>query len=355
MFMTSLAGRAALLFAACLAAAMAVGSAGAAPFFQRASALKPVTDSKAWMQSPPLSPADLQGKVVLLDFWTYSCINCLRTLPYVKAWASKYRPYGLVVIGVHTPEFGFERRPENVSRATRDLMVDFPVVLDSDRGIWKASGVQGWPTMDFIDAGGRRRHRQVGEGAYAETERVIQQLLREAGRTDVPTDLVTPVGAGTQAAPGAAPAASSETYLGAGQAHGFVAAQGQLRPGPAQAFAPAPRLASGTWSLGGQWEVADEHVEGRQAGGVVTYRFRARDLHLVLGPAQDGHPVRFRVRIDGQPPGPDHGADTDAQGAGRVDTHRLYQLVRQADPRRERLFEIRFLDPGVRAYAFTFG
>ena len=326
-----------------------------ASLFQPRSALQPLASAQGWMNSAPLTPAALQGKVVLLDFWTYSCINCLRTLPYVRAWAAKYRPYGLVVIGVHTPEFSFESQSRNVQRATRDLAVDFPVVLDADRSIWMASGVEGWPTLDFVDARGQRRHRQVGEGSYDESERVIQKLLREAGRTDVPTDLVAPVGTGTQAAAGSSRAGSDETYLGAAQAQGFVAARGALRPGPQQVFAAAPRLQSGQWSLAGAWDVANEHVEARQGNAAITYRFRARDVHLVLGPAQDGQVVRFRIRIDGQPPGADHGSDVAPDGSGRVDTHRLYQLVRQTDARRERVFEIQFLDPGVRAYAFTFG
>jgi len=322
---------------------------------QPASALQPLAGATNWMNSPALTPDALRGKVVLLDFWTYSCINCLRTLPYVRAWATKYRPYGLVVIGVHTPEFDFERRPQNVQRATRDLAVDFPVVLDSDRSVWKASGVYGWPTIDLIDARGMRRHRQEGEGGYVQAERVIQQLLREAGRTDVPTDLVAPVGAGTQAAVGTIPPQSGETYVGAGRAEGFVAARGALRGGRAETFVPAPALHSGQWTLAGAWQVDDEYVQGREAGGSIAYRFRARDLHLVLGPSEDGRPVRFRIRIDGRVPAADHGTDVDADGEGRVDVHRLYQLVRQGDAGRERLFEIQFLDPGVRAYAFTFG
>jgi len=346
---------AALIAALSFALPWATPELARAGLFQPASALAPLASAKGWMNSPPLTPEALKGKVVLLDFWTYSCINCLRTLPYVRAWAAKYQPYGFVVIGVHTPEFGFERRAQNVQRATQDLAVGYPVVLDSDRTIWTASGVQGWPTLDFVDAQGKRRHRQVGEGGYEQAERVIQQLLREVGQMNVPTDFVKPVGTSTQAAPGALPPESEETYLGAAQARGFVATRGTLRPGAAQVFAPATRLGSDQWTLKGPWDVADEHVEARQADAGIAYRFRARDVHLVLGPVQDGRPVRFRVRIDGQPPGADHGSDVDANGNGRVDVHRLYQLVRQADPRRERLFEIEFLDPGVRAYAFTFG
>lgn len=333
---------AALLAAASLAITCALGIGDATGADARpSSALKPLTLAKGWMNTPALAPEALAGKVVLLDFWTYSCINCLRTLPYVRAWAAKYQPYGLVVIGVHTPEFAFERRAPNVQRATRDLAVEFPVVLDSDRAVWTASGVRGWPTLDFIDARGERRHRQVGEGNYAESERVIQKLLREAGRKDVPTDLVAPTGSGTQAAPAPVAPATWETYLGAAKAEGQVAAGRPLR--------------IGQWNLRGAWKAADEYVEADQAAGLLAYRFRARDVHLVLGPADDGRPVRFRIRIDGMAPGADRGTDVDADGMGRVDTHRLYQLVRQADPRRERLFEIEFLDPGVRAYAFTFG
>jgi len=345
---------AALIVTILAAIAFATASEGQG-LFRSASALKPLEGSYAWTNSPPLSPEALRGKVVLLDFWTYSCINCLRTLPYVRAWAQKYKDHGLVVIGVHTPEFGFERRPQNVQRAGRDLGIDFPVVLDADRAIWTASGVRGWPTLDFIDARGQRRHRQVGEGEYEESERVIQSLLRESGAKGVPTDLVQPRGAGTQAAPAPMPPGSGETYLGAGQARGFAAAQGTLRSHREERFVAAANLAADQWTLGGDWQVEDEYVELRKAAGAVTYRFRARDLHLVLGPAEDGRNVRFRVRIDGQPPGADRGTDVDAAGMGVVDTHRLYQLVRQADPRRQRLFEIEFLDPGVRAYAFTFG
>ena len=319
------------------------------------NALQPLSMAQGWMNSPPLTSASLQGRVVLLDFWTYSCINCLRTLPYVRAWARKYAPFGLVVVGVHTPEFGFERMAANVQRASRQLAVEFPVALDSDRSIWRASGVQGWPTFDFIDAQGRRRHRQVGEGDYAQAERVIQQLLREAGRTDLPMDLVSPIGEGTQAAPAAAPARSGEAYLGTARASGFVAVKGALRHGAAQVYTPSPRLRADEWTLAGTWAADDEYIEARHADGAITYRFRARDLHLVLGPSDDGRAVRFRVRIDGQPPRADRGTDVAPDGSGVVDTHRLYQLVRQADGARERLFEIRFVEPGVRAYVFTFG
>lgn len=297
----------------------------------------------AWVNSPPLDARSLRGKVVLVDFWTYSCINCLRTLPYLRAWSRKYAPHGLVVIGAHTPEFDVERSAAHVRRAVRDLGIDYPVAVDSRQDIWNAFGVQGWPAFYFIDAEGRVRHQQLGEGRYEQAEQVIQQLLREAGHRGVPTGLVAPQGQGTQAAAGAQAPGSGETYLGAARAQGFV---------PASA---AQALGLNEWTLAGTWRSGAQWIELARPGGRIAYRFHARDLHLVLGPAQDGRPVRFKVRIDGQAPGADHGSDVDAQGAGRVDAQRLYQLVRQSAGQRERLFEIEFLDGGVRAYAFTFG
>jgi thiol-disulfide isomerase/thioredoxin len=325
------------------------------PFARTAAPLQSLDGAVSWLQSPPLTPEALRGKVVLLDFWTYSCINCLRTLPYVRAWADKYRSLGFIVVGVHTPEFGFEHRPANVQRAATQLGITFPVAVDSRRAIWQAFGVQGWPSLYFVDATGRIRSRQVGEGGYQEAERLIQQLLREAGRTDVPRDLVAPQGSGTQAAPGPLPPASTETYVGAARSQGFRSADGRLRTGKTHVYAPAPALGLNEWTLAGNWMVNEESADLQHAGGRIAYRFKARDLHLVLGPAVDGPPVRFRVRIDGQPPGPDRGSDVDANGFGMIDSHRLYQLVRQSQGGRERLFEIEFLDAGASAYAFTFG
>lgn len=308
-----------------------------------------------WVNASPMTTEALRGKVVLVDFWTYSCINCLRTLPYVKAWAQKYKEAGLVVIGVHTPEFGFEKSSANVQRAVRDLGVSFPVVADGERRIWKAFGIQGWPTMVLVDAQGRIRSRQLGEGAYEETERTIQALLREAGRTQVPDGLVAPQGEGTQAAPGRERVRSTETYLGAAQAHGFRATAGRLATGAAGNFTAARNLALNEWTLDGAWAVEPERICLRQDGGRIAHRFSARDLHLVLGPAMDGDVVPWQVRLDGKDPAGDKGFDADAAGRGRVDTHRLYQLVRQAGGAGERLFEIEFSKPGVCAYAFTFG
>lgn len=308
-----------------------------------------------WLNSAPLAPEALRGKVVLVDFWTYSCINCLRTLPYLRAWAEKYKDAGLVVIGVHSPEFAFEKKPANVRRAVKDLGIGFPVALDNDFAIWRGFDNQAWPAFYFIDAEGRIRHRQFGENRYDKAEQVIQQLLAEAGQTRIAAGLVAPLGQGTQAAPGAEPALSGETYLGHERAHGFASPGGIARD-RAKAYQPAASaLRTNQWALAGDWTVEAERAVLNSANGRIAYRFQARDLHLVLGPAANGKPVRFRVLVDGKPPLADHGFDTDAQGHGVIDAQKLYQLVRQAAGGRERLFEIEFLDAGAQAYAFTFG
>ncbi|MET3495500.1 cytochrome c biogenesis protein DipZ [Variovorax boronicumulans] len=307
-----------------------------------------------WLNSPPLSPEALRGKVVLVDFWTYSCINCLRTLPYVRAWAEKYKDAGLVVIGVHSPEFAFEKRPANVRKATKDLDIDFPVALDNDFAIWRGFDNRAWPAFYFIDAQGRIRHHQFGESRYDKAEQVIQQLLAEAGQRNLPADLVAPTGQGTQAAPGTELAMSGETYVGAERAHGF-ASPGGLVSGRAHVYQRPASLRTNQWALAGDWTVEPERAVSNRANGRIAYRFQARDLHLVLGPAADGKPVRFRVLVDGKAPLADHGADTDAEGYGTIEAQKLYQLVRQAKGEKERLFEIEFLDGGAQAYAFTFG
>jgi thiol-disulfide isomerase/thioredoxin len=307
--------------------------------------------ASGWINSPALTADDLRGKVVLVDFWTYSCINCLRTLPYVKAWAAKYRDAGLVVVGVHAPEFEFEHDPGNVRRAAAKHGIDFPIALDNDYAIWHAFRNQAWPAFYFVDAQGRVRSRSLGEGNYAESEQVIRQLLAEAGRKDLPAGLVSPRGAAEEAAADPTPATSDESYLGYDKAAGFAA----LVPDQPHAYPASGKLRPDQWALSGTWTVERERALLQQADGRVTMRFRARDLHMVLGPSADGHPVRYRVRLDGQPPQDDHGADIDAQGNGTVTTQRLYQLVRQPAGSRERLFEIEFLDPGVQAYVFTFG
>jgi cytochrome c biogenesis protein CcdA/thiol-disulfide isomerase/thioredoxin len=307
-----------------------------------------------WINSAPLTPEGLRGKVVLVDFWTYSCINCLRTLPYVRAWAEKYKDAGLVVVGVHAPEFAFEKQPANVRRATKDLGIGFPVAVDSNYAIWRAFGNQYWPAFYVVDAQGRIRHHQFGEGQYAKSEQVIQQLLAEAGRPVVPADTVSPEGQGTQAAPAASPALSGETYLGYERTNSF-ASPGGIAKDRARIYPAASSLRANQWALSGEWTVESERAVLVRASGRIAYRFHARDLHLVLGPSADGKPVRFKVLIDGKPPLADHGTDTDAQGNGTIDGQRLYQLVRQTANEKDRLFEIEFLDAGAQAYVFTFG
>jgi thiol-disulfide isomerase/thioredoxin len=324
-------------------------------FAARTDRMPSLEGGTGWVNAPPVTAEALRGKVVLVDFWTYSCINCLRTLPHVKAWAHKYKDAGLVVVGVHTPEFGFERSTTNVERAVRRLDVTFPVVADGERRIWKAFGTQAWPTMVLVDAQGRVRSRQVGEGAYEDTERTIQRLLREAGGTQVPDGLVAPQGQGTQAAPGRERALSGETYLGAARSHGFRAAAGRFTPGSEGPFTAARDLSLNEWTLEGAWTVEAERVCLREGSGRIAHRFSARDLHLVLGPATDGRAVAMQVLLGGKAPSDDRGTDVDAQGRGNADTHRLYQLVRMSAGAGERLFEVQFAKPGVCAYAFTFG
>ncbi|WP_218510792.1 cytochrome c biogenesis protein DipZ [Variovorax sp. dw_308] len=307
-----------------------------------------------WLNSAPLTAEALRGKVVLVDFWTYSCINCLRTVPYLRAWAEKYKNAGLVIVGVHTPEFAFEKRRSNVVNATKDLGIGFPVAIDNDFAVWRAFRNRAWPAFYFIDAKGQIRHHQFGENQYEEAEEVIQQLLAEAGQASVPSKLVAPQGVGTQAAADAAPPLSQESYLGHERAHNFASPGGIVRD-RANAYQLATSLRTDQWSLGGDWTVEGERAVVGSANGRIAYRFQARDLHLVLGPSADGKPVRFRVRIDGKAPLADHGYDTDAEGNGTIDAQRLYQLVRQVASRKSRLFEIEFLDPGAQAYAFTFG
>ncbi|WP_323120387.1 cytochrome c biogenesis protein DipZ [Burkholderia alba] len=310
-----------------------------------------------WLNSPPLTARSLRGKVVLIDFWTYSCINCLRTLPYVKAWAQKYKDQGLVVIGVHAPEFAFERNIDNVKKATRDLGVDYPVAIDNNYAIWRAFDNQYWPAHYFIDAQGRVRYHHFGEGNYAESEQVIRQLLVEAGHAgaaSVSTGLQDPRPQGVEAAADNSDMRSPETYVGYERAENFASPGGAARDRLRTYVAPA-RPDLNDWGLAGAWTVGAEHATLAQADGRIVYRFHARDLHLVLGPGPDGKPVRYRVSIDGAAPGSAHGADTTAAGDGTVTGQRLYQLVRQSGDVADHTFSIEFLDPGVQAYAFTFG
>jgi cytochrome c biogenesis protein CcdA/thiol-disulfide isomerase/thioredoxin len=307
-----------------------------------------------WLNSPPLTAQDLRGKVVIVNFWTYSCINCLRTLPYVKAWAKRYHDQGLVVIGVHTPEFAFEHDPANVKRAAADLGVDYPVAIDNNYGIWRAFGNQYWPAFYVIDPQGRIRYHHFGEGGYGESEQVIRQLLAQNGNPGLPATHGPETASGTQVAADENDLGSGETYVGYGEAQGFASREAVL-PDEVRAYSSPEALNLNTWSLDGQWKISAERAQLASAPGKISFRFHARDLHLVLGPAPDGKPVRFRVTIDGQPPGASHGADIAADGSGTVNSVRLYQLARQTGPIRDRTFTVEFLDPGVSAYAFTFG
>jgi len=306
--------------------------------------LPPLEGAVQWLNSPPLTAEALKGKVVLVDFWTYSCINCLRTLPYVKAWAEKYRDQGLVVIGVHAPEFAFERDVSNVTKAMKDLGITYPVAIDNEY----------WPAHYFADAKGQIRYHHFGEGDYAESERVIQQLLREAGARNVAGGLIQADAKGVQQAPDMNEVQSPETYLGFQRAENFIST-GTLATNQVANYPAAGNLALNHWTLEGQWNVGGQQATLDQPGGRIVYRFHARDLHLVLGPGADGKPVRFNVTVDGQAPGDAHGTDVAPDGSGTVTEQRLYQLVRQPGAVQDHTFTIEFLDPNVAAYAFTFG
>jgi cytochrome c biogenesis protein CcdA/thiol-disulfide isomerase/thioredoxin len=315
--------------------------------------LPPLVGATEWLNSLPLTQEGLKGKVVLIDFWTSSCINCLRAIPYVRAWANKYKDQGLVVIGVHAPEFAFEKSIKNVRAAVADLKIDYPVAIDNDYAIWRAFNNQYWPAHYFIDAEGRIRHHHFGEGDYDESEHTIQQLLAEAGKTDVSADLVAVNASGAEAAPDMNNVGSPETYVGYERAENFISPGGAVQDGRHVYAAATPRL--NEWALAGDWTIGKEDAVLNEPGGSIVYRFHARDLHLVLGPGLDGKPVRFRVTVDGAAPGASHGTDIDADGQGIVTGQRLYQLVRQSGKIADHTFEIHFLDPGVQAYAFTFG
>jgi cytochrome c biogenesis protein CcdA/thiol-disulfide isomerase/thioredoxin len=316
--------------------------------------MPPLDGATQWLNSAPLTAEGLRGKVVLIDFWTYSCINCVRALPYVRAWHEKYGDMGLVVIGVHSPEFAFEKSLRNVEREVRDLRITYPVAVDNDYTIWRAFSNQYWPAHYFVDAVGKVRHTHFGEGEYDASERVIQQLLAEAGRSDAADGLVTSDGAGAALPSDELSVLSPETYIGHQRAESFVSPGGQA-PGVAHDYTVPQRLGLNDWALDGNWTVDDEDAILNSPTGRIVFRFQARDLHLVLGPRDDGGPIRFRVRIDGAPPGGDRGTDIDASGDGTVIEQRLYQLIRQSGEVRDRLFEIEFLEPNVMAYAFTFG
>ncbi|MDW5265671.1 MULTISPECIES: cytochrome c biogenesis protein DipZ [Acidobacteriaceae] len=317
--------------------------------------LPDLSGATAWINSPPLNRDQLKGKVVLIDFWTYSCINCLRTLPYVNAWAQKYKDSGLVVIGVHTPEFPFEKDLGNVQKAMRELGITYPVALDNNYKIWNGFSNEYWPAHYFIDATGKIRFHHFGEGGYDESEKWIQDLLKERnGQQSLPQGIVAVSATGAEAAPDTEAIASPETYLGYERAQHFASAGG-LNQDDAQLYTAPKHLQLNQWALSGNWTDHGQIAVLNSTPGKILFRFQARDLHLVLGPTADGKPVRFRIKIDGRAPGENHGIDADEQGNGVVKEDRLYQLVRQKGSIADHTFEIEFLDPGVQAFAFTFG
>jgi cytochrome c biogenesis protein CcdA/thiol-disulfide isomerase/thioredoxin len=333
---------------------LAASTAETQPVLADEGPMPDLSGAVSWINSSPISTKSLRGKVVLIDFWTYSCINCLRALPYVEGWSEKYKDAGLVVIGVHTPEFAFEKERSNVEKAVRDLKITYPVAVDSEYGIWKAFNNEYWPAHYFIDGKGRVRYHHFGEGEYDESERVIQELLKENGAKSISDSTLKVSAGGAEAAPDQGNSRSPETYIGYHRAEHFASAE-PIGKDSRKIYTPQPRLSLNQWALAGSWKVGEESAVLQVAPGKIVFRFHARDLHLVLGPTKSGKPVRFVVKLDGTPPGDDHGSDTDATGAGTVQGHRLYQLIRQKGAVEDRTFEIEFLDPGVQAFAFTFG
>jgi thiol-disulfide isomerase/thioredoxin len=318
------------------------------------AAMPPLSGATQWLNSPPLTSEMLRGKVVLVDFWTYSCINCLRTLPYLKAWNEKYRDQGLVIIGVHTPEFAFEKDSHNVEQAIRDLGITYPVAMDNQYAIWNAYKNQYWPAHYLIDADGKIRHQHFGEGAYQETELMIQALLKEAHHGVLATseELVQVAGSGATAA-AADTEHSPETYLGYARQQNLVSPEAIKKDISGQYTAPRT-LKADQWALSGKWRVSAESAAVQASGSMISFRFQGRDLHLVLG-SRSGKPVRFKVTLDGVAPAVDHGADIDAQGNGVIREQRLYQIIRQSGKIAARTFRIEFLDADAEAFAFTFG
>jgi thiol-disulfide isomerase/thioredoxin len=313
-----------------------------------------LSGATAWLNSRPLTPGGLRGKVVLIDFWTYTCVNWRRTLPYVRAWAERYVDRGLVAIGVHTPEFSFEHNIENVRWAAKDMKINYPIAVDSDYAIWRAFNNEYWPALYFIDAKGHIRHHQFGEGEYKESEEVIQQLLSETSGKDIGPELVSVAASGAEVAADWGTLRSPETYVGYEQTENFASPGGGVGNKP-HVYAIPARLSLNHWALEGDWTAGKEALSLNQPNGRIAYQFHARDLNLVMGPARRGTSIRFRVLIDGQPPGGAHGVDVDSQGNGTVLEQRLYQLIRQPGPIVDRQFEIGFLDSGAEAYDFTFG
>jgi thiol-disulfide isomerase/thioredoxin len=338
-----------LRLAAMLAGLIAAPNCSSAP--SDADRLRHAT---GWLNSQPLTEADLRGKVVLIDFWTYTCINWLRTLPHVRAWAEKYADQGLVVVGVHTPEFDFEQDLENVRNAVEAMGIEYPVAIDNDYAIWREFRNNAWPALYFIDVQGRVRYRHLGEGEYERAEAAIQELLAENGRGIVAHDLVSVDAHGVEVAADWASLKTPETYLGYERTTNFASRGGGARAVRRKYTAPS-NLNLNHWALSGDWTMQRQSILLHAPQGRIAYRFHARDLHIVMGPTTKGAAVPFRVLIDGQPPHDSHGSDVDEQGNGTITEQRLYQLIRQPAPIADRLFEIEFLGPGAEAFAFTFG
>jgi thiol-disulfide isomerase/thioredoxin len=331
-----------------------VRTAQAAAVPELSAPLASLLGAEQWLNGPPLQPEDLRGKIVLVNFWTYSCINCLRALPHVRTWAQRYRDRGLVVVGVHTPEFAFEKDAANVAKALASLGVAYPVAIDSDFRIWRAFNNQAWPALYIIGADGRIRQRALGEGRYDELQRLLERLLSEGDDPPATNDMAAIVGGGPQAPADERNLRSGESYVGYSQATGFVS-PGGIRQDAPSLYRSASKPPLNSWSLTGIWTIGREFATLGGPSGRITYRFHARDLHLVLAPAWPGQSIRFRVKLDGASPGSDRGSDVDTEGWGTVQDGRLYQLIRQSGPIADRTFEIEFLGTGVRAYSFTFG
>jgi thiol-disulfide isomerase/thioredoxin len=328
--------------------------ASAAPRDPIEGELPSLSGATAWLNSQPLTPASLRGKVVLVQFWTYTCINWRRTLPYVRAWAEKYKAQGFVVIGVHTPEFPFEKNLDNIRQQANDMMVDYPIAVDSDYAVWTAFNNQYWPALYLVDGQGRIRYHHFGEGEYEKSERMIQKLLSDNGVRSAAEELVSVDPRGAEVAADWNDLQSPENYVGYGKAEGFVS-PGSAARDKERVYAAPGKLGLNEWALSGNWTITRGYAAVKQSNGRIVYRFHARDVNLVMGPATRGKSVRFRVLIDGKPPGGAHGADIDEQGYGTLSEQRLYQLIREHQPIVDRQFEIEFLDPGVEAFAFTFG
>jgi thiol-disulfide isomerase/thioredoxin len=306
-----------------------------------------------WVNSAPLDASSLRGKVVVFDFWTYTCINWMRTAPYVRTWAEKYKQHGLMVIGVHSPEFAFEREPDRVRKFTKDMDLVYPIAIDSEHAIWRAFHNQYWPALYIADGKGRIRYEKFGEGDYDKAEAMIVQLLRENGAV-IDTPASAPVGQGPEAPADWLNLKTPETYIGYARSERFDS-RGNLLPSVRHDYAAPRQLRNNEWGLSGPWTVASEYARSDASNARVMFRFHARDVHLVMGPTAPDRPVRIRVLVDGKAPGESHGSDIDADGMGVVWEHRMYQLIRQTRAIEFRDVEVQFFDRGVEIYAFTFG